>query len=121
MEASSWSAPARPVRRLRIGSRGRGLSRLADRRDSSRQAVWGGLTMRAVRQLPFSVEPVVEDRTTSVRLRPTRAAERHTQEPLVLTQRGRLDRFLAGEPLRPEPAPAASGQELATRRQRPRA
>ena len=28
----------------------------------------GGLTMRAVRQLPFSVEPVVEDRTTSVRL-----------------------------------------------------
>ena len=24
--------------------------------------------MRAVRQLPFSVEPVVEDRTTSVRL-----------------------------------------------------
>ena len=29
----------------------------------------GGLTMRAVRQLPFSVEPVVEDRITQVRCR----------------------------------------------------
>ena len=28
----------------------------------------GGLTMRAVRQLPFPVDPVVEDRTTRVRL-----------------------------------------------------
>src|SRR5438094_9275565 len=29
----------------------------------------GGLTMRAVRQLPFSVEPVVEDRITRTRCR----------------------------------------------------
>src|SRR6266542_2314698 len=29
----------------------------------------GGLTTRAVRQLPFSVEPVVEDRITRVRCR----------------------------------------------------
>ena len=58
----------------------------------------GGLTMRAVRQLPFSVEPVVEDRTTSVRLGLDFRArfERHMQEPLVLmTQRSRLDAFLA--------------------------
>jgi geranylgeranyl reductase family protein len=58
----------------------------------------GGLTMRAVRQLPFSVEPVVEDRTTRVRLGLDFKArfERTTQQPLVLmTQRSRLDAFLA--------------------------
>jgi geranylgeranyl reductase family protein len=57
----------------------------------------GGLTMRAVRLLPFSVEPVVEDRTTRVRfgLDFTRRFERTLDEPLVLmTQRTRLDAFL---------------------------
>jgi geranylgeranyl reductase family protein len=58
----------------------------------------GGLTMRAVRQLPFSVEPVVEDRTSSVRLGLDFKGrfERTTERPLVLmTQRSRLDAFLA--------------------------
>jgi geranylgeranyl reductase family protein len=58
----------------------------------------GGLTMRAVRQLPFPVEPVVEDRTRIVRLGLDfrRRFERTTEEPLVLmTQRSRLDAFLA--------------------------
>ena len=58
----------------------------------------GGLTMRAVRQLPFSVEPVVEDRTRSVRLGLDFRGrfERTTEQPLVLmTQRSRLDAFLA--------------------------
>jgi len=57
----------------------------------------GGLTMRAVRQLPFSVEPVVEDRTMRVRfgLDFTHRVEREVDEPLVLmTQRLRLDAFL---------------------------
>ena len=57
----------------------------------------GGLTMRAVRQLPFSVEPVVEDRATSVRLGLDFRArfERATEQPLVLmTQRSRLDAYL---------------------------
>jgi geranylgeranyl reductase family protein len=57
----------------------------------------GGLTMRAVRQLPFSVDPVVEDRTMRVRfgLDFTRRIERPVDEPLVLmTQRKRLDAFL---------------------------
>ena len=57
----------------------------------------GGLTMRAVRQLPFSVEPVVEDRTSRVRLGLDFRArfERSTETPLVLmTQRSRLDAFL---------------------------
>jgi geranylgeranyl reductase family protein len=57
----------------------------------------GGLTTRAVRQLPFSVEPVVEDRITRVRCRlkygPT--LERRSEEVLCLmTQRRRLDAYL---------------------------
>ena len=58
----------------------------------------GGLTMRAVRLLPFEVDPVVEDRTTRVRfgLDFTRRFERRLDDPLVLmTQRTRLDAFLA--------------------------
>jgi geranylgeranyl reductase family protein len=57
----------------------------------------GGLTMRAVRLLPFDVDPVVEDRTTRVRfgLDFTRRFERRLDEPLVfMTQRTRLDAFL---------------------------
>jgi geranylgeranyl reductase family protein len=57
----------------------------------------GGLTMRAVRQLPFSVEPVVEDRITRVRcrLRYGRMMDRSSGRVLCLmTQRRRLDEFL---------------------------
>lgn len=57
----------------------------------------GGLTMRAVRQLPFSVEPVVEDRITRVRCRLQygRVLERRSEEALCLmTQRRRLDAYL---------------------------
>src|SRR5881392_3456582 len=58
----------------------------------------GGLTLRAVRELPFSVEPVVEDRvhTLELGLRYGRRWSRRAEEPLVLmTQRRRLDAFLA--------------------------
>jgi geranylgeranyl reductase family protein len=58
----------------------------------------GGLTLRAVRQLPFSVEPVVEDRvcTLELGLRYGRRWSSDAVEPLVLmTQRSRLDEFLA--------------------------
>jgi len=58
----------------------------------------GGLTMRAVRVLPFSVDPVVEDRTRHVEFGLDFGSrfERSTDEPLVLmTQRSRLDAFLA--------------------------
>src|SRR6476661_9757741 len=57
----------------------------------------GGLTMRAVRQLPFPVEPVVEDRITRTRcrLRYGRVMEREADQALCLmTQRRRLDEFL---------------------------
>jgi geranylgeranyl reductase family protein len=57
----------------------------------------GGLTMRAVRQLPFSVEPVVEDRITRTRcrLRYGPKIERESSRVICLmTQRRRLDAFL---------------------------
>jgi geranylgeranyl reductase family protein len=57
----------------------------------------GGLTMRAVRQLPFSVEPVVEDRITRTRcrLRYGPKIEHESSRVLCLmTQRRRLDAFL---------------------------
>src|SRR6266511_3246819 len=60
----------------------------------------GGLTMRAVRQLPFSVDPVVEDRITRARcrLRYGGVIERESSQVLCLmTQRRRLDEFLAGQ------------------------
>jgi geranylgeranyl reductase family protein len=60
----------------------------------------GGLTLRAVRELPFSVDPVVEDRvdTLELGLRYGRRWSRRADEPLVLmTQRRRLDAFLADQ------------------------
>jgi geranylgeranyl reductase family protein len=57
----------------------------------------GGLTIRAVRQLPLSPEPVVEhvvDRM-ELRLRYREQFERRSAKPLILmTQRIRLDHFL---------------------------
>jgi geranylgeranyl reductase family protein len=58
----------------------------------------GGLTYRAVRQLPVSVEPVVEDTVHrfELGLRYGRRFERRSDEPVILmTQRRRLDAHLA--------------------------
>jgi geranylgeranyl reductase family protein len=57
----------------------------------------GGLTLRAVKELPFSVDPVVEDVVTRVtcRLRYGRSFEREGRTPICLmTQRRRLDHYL---------------------------
>ena len=79
----------------------------------------GGLTYRAVRQLPFPVEPVVEDTVHRCALgfRYARSFERRTEGPLILmTQRRRLDAYLAEQA-------AAAGADFATasarRRSRP--
>jgi geranylgeranyl reductase family protein len=58
----------------------------------------GGLTGRALRLLPVSVDPVVEERADrfELRFRYGRGFERASREPLVLlTQRRRLDQHLA--------------------------
>jgi geranylgeranyl reductase family protein len=60
----------------------------------------GGLTIRAVRELPVDVGPVVEDVVVrmELRLRYGSRFERGGSRPLVLmTQRRRLDHFLAEE------------------------
>jgi geranylgeranyl reductase family protein len=60
----------------------------------------GGVTERAARLLPFSIDPVVEDTATSVDLRLGygRTIARNAAAPLVyLTQRARLDEFLAAQ------------------------
>jgi flavin-dependent dehydrogenase len=57
----------------------------------------GGLTYRALRLLPFSVAPVVEEEVDvfELGLSYRRRFERRTREPLVvMTQRRRLDAFL---------------------------
>jgi geranylgeranyl reductase family protein len=58
----------------------------------------GGVTGRAARLLPFSIDPVVEDvaNVAELRLRYGRTFERGGGKPLVyMTQRRRLDHFLA--------------------------
>jgi geranylgeranyl reductase family protein len=58
----------------------------------------GGLTIRAVRMLPFSIDPIVEEviDRLELRLRYGRRFERVRAKPLaVMTQRSRLDAFLA--------------------------
>jgi geranylgeranyl reductase family protein len=58
----------------------------------------GGLTDRAVAQIPFDVSPVVEDSvsTFELGLAYRQRFERHSETPLLLmTQRRRLDAFLA--------------------------
>ncbi len=57
----------------------------------------GGLTLRAVRQLPVDPSPVVEDAVEAVQLRLgfERSFERRARGPVILmTQRRRLDHFL---------------------------
>src|SRR4051812_24689923 len=57
----------------------------------------GGVTMRAARLLPFSIEPVVEDTIERVecRLAYGPGFARRTRKPIAfMTQRKRLDHFL---------------------------
>ena len=92
------AGPAGSTAAYRLASAGASVL-LADKSKFPRdKPCGGGLTMRAVRLLPFDVDPVVEDRTTRVRfgLDFTRRFERRLDDPLVLmTQRTRLDAFLA--------------------------
>ncbi len=74
---------------------------LADRSTFPRdKPCGGGLTDRAVAQIPFDVTPVVEDAvcTFELGLRYERRFERRSASPLILmTQRRRLDAYLADQ------------------------
>jgi geranylgeranyl reductase family protein len=85
---------ATAIRLARAGAR----VLLADRASFPRdKPCGGGLTGRAVKELPVDVTPVVEDvvRTFEVRLGYRKRFERRSDAPLVLmTRRRRLDAFL---------------------------
>jgi geranylgeranyl reductase family protein len=92
------AGPAGSATAIRL-ARGGARVLLADRARFPRdKPCGGGLTGRAARELPVDVTPVVEDvvRTFEVRLGYRKRFERRSDEPLVLmTQRRRLDAFLA--------------------------
>jgi geranylgeranyl reductase family protein len=92
------AGPAGSAAAHRLASAGASVLLLDRARFPRDKPCGGGLTGRAVGLLPEPVDAVVEDRVTSVRLRAGYRGgyERRSEHPLVLlTQRSRLDAFLA--------------------------
>jgi geranylgeranyl reductase family protein len=92
------AGPAGSTSALRLARAGARVLLLDRERFPRDKPCGGGLTYRAVRQLPVSVDPVVEDVIECVELglRYGSRFERSGQGPLVLmTQRRRLDAYLA--------------------------
>src|SRR5689334_5499525 len=89
--------PAGSTAAYRLAAAGKRV-RLVDRATFPRdKPCGGGVTLRAARRLPFSIEPVVEDVVHRVELglRYGRRFARATRAPIVyMTQRRRLDEFL---------------------------
>lgn len=92
------AGPAGSVTAFRLASEGASVLLLDKARFPRDKPCGGGLTLRAVNQLPFSPEPVVEHVVDAMqfRLRYGSSYLRQSAEPLILmTQRSRLDAFLA--------------------------
>jgi geranylgeranyl reductase family protein len=91
------AGPAGSVTAYRLARAGARVLLLDKARFPRDKPCGGGLTLRAVRQLPFSVAPVVEDEITHVefRLNYGPSFERRTRTVCLMTQRRRLDHFLA--------------------------
>ncbi len=92
------AGPAGSTAAVRLSSAGARVLLLERERFPRDKPCGGGLTYRAVRQLPVSVEPVVEDvvERFELGLRYGRRFERTSEGPLILmTQRRRLDAHLA--------------------------
>jgi geranylgeranyl reductase family protein len=92
------AGPAGSTAALRLARGGARVLMLDRERFPRDKPCGGGLTYRAVRQLPVAVDPVVEDVVSRFELgfRYRRRFERGGEGPLVLmTQRRRLDAFLA--------------------------
>jgi geranylgeranyl reductase family protein len=91
------AGPAGSVIALRLARDGARVLLLDKARFPRDKPCGGGLTLRAVRELPVSPEPVVEHRVDRLgfRLRYHTRFERSSREPLILmTQRIRLDHYL---------------------------
>jgi geranylgeranyl reductase family protein len=92
------AGPAGSVTAYRLARAGASVLLLDRARFPRDKPCGGGLTIRAVRQLPFSVDPVVEDVVDCVELGVgyKRRWERTSPNTLILmTQRSRLDAYLA--------------------------
>ena len=91
------AGPAGALTAYMLAERGASVILLDRARFPRDKPCGGGLTERAVRLLPFAVDPVVEDRICRVdfRLGYGWSFHRRAERPLVLmTQRRRLDAFL---------------------------
>lgn len=102
------AGPAGSVTAYRLARAGASVLLLDRARFPRDKPCGGGLTLRAVRELPFPVDPVVEHRVDRMefRLRYGPRYVRRAREPIILmTQRIRLDAFLAEQA-------AAAGAEL---------
>jgi geranylgeranyl reductase family protein len=92
------AGPAGSVTAYRLAREGASVLLLDRARFPRDKPCGGGLTIRAVRRLPFPVDPVVEDVVDCVELGlgHRRRYARPSPEPLILmTQRSRLDAYLA--------------------------
>jgi geranylgeranyl reductase family protein len=92
------AGPAGSTAAHRLASAGADVLLLDRARFPRDKPCGGGVTGRASRLLPFSIEPVVEHVVSAVdlRLRYGKTLARGNREPLVyMTQRKRLDHFLA--------------------------
>jgi geranylgeranyl reductase family protein len=92
------AGPAGSTAAYRLAARGASVLLLDRARFPRDKPCGGGVTGRAARLLPFSIDPVVEDVCASVRMRLRYGpwVERGGGEALVLmTQRRRLDAYLA--------------------------
>jgi geranylgeranyl reductase family protein len=92
------AGPAGSTTAYRLASAGASVLLVDKARFPRDKPCGGGLTMRAAKLLPFSVDPVVEDVTHrfELRLDYRSSFQRTSKQPLCfLTQRKRLDDFLA--------------------------
>jgi geranylgeranyl reductase family protein len=92
------AGPAGSVTAYRLASAGASVLLLDRARFPRDKPCGGGLTIRAVRRLPFSVDPVVEDVVDRIELGlgHRHRYERPTDGPIILmTRRARLDAYLA--------------------------
>jgi geranylgeranyl reductase family protein len=92
------AGPAGSVTAYRLASSGASVLLLDKARFPRDKPCGGGLTMRAVRELPFPADPVVEHEVDRMafRLRYGPSYTRRSEGPLILmTQRRRLDAYLA--------------------------
>ena len=94
------AGPAGSATAYRVAAAG-GSVLLADRAPFPRdKPCGGGLTRRALRELPVGIDPVVEDRVRRLELRlayrdRTRFERASAETLIAMTQRSRLDAFLA--------------------------